>query len=244
MRALVIGASAGVGRALCEALGARGAALLLVASDTRDLDALAAHLRLVYNVEVQTVTADATRVAECVAKVGKAAAAFGTINSLYFPIGVSRTDDRGLLSIEQACAILNTNLAVVIGFATHFLPQLITLPRAHIVGFGSIAAVRGRKANVIYSVAKRGLESYFESLQHMMATTRVRVQFYRLGYVATQQSFGQQLLFPIVTPQQVARKVLRQLDKGNGRIFFPGYWSLLSLAVSFIPWRIYKKLDF
>lgn len=244
MRALVIGASAGVGRALCEALGARGAALLLVASDARDLDALAAHLRLVYRVEVQTVAADATRVAECVEKVGKAAAAFGAINSLYFPIGASRADDRGLLGMDQASAILNTNLAIVIGVTTYFLPQLMTLRRAHIVGFGSIAAVRGRKANVVYSVAKRGLESYFESLRHMTVTTGVRVQFYRLGYVATQQSFGQRLLFPIVTPQQVARKVLRQLDKDIGKVFFPRYWSLIGHAVSWVPWRIYKKLDF
>lgn len=244
MRALVVGASAGVGRALCEALGARGAALLLVASDARDLDALAAHLRLVYRVEVHAVAADATRVAECVEQVGKAAAAFGAINSLYFPIGASRADDRGLLGMEQASAILNTNLAVVIGVVTHFLPQLLALRRAHIVGFGSIAAIRGRKVNVVYSVAKRGLESYFESLRHLTVATGVRVQFYRLGYVATQQSFGQRLLFPIVTPQQVAQRVLRNLDKDMGKVFFPRYWALIGLAVSWVPWRIYKKLDF
>ncbi|MDB5822773.1 MAG: Short-chain dehydrogenase/reductase [Herminiimonas sp.] len=244
MRALVVGASAGVGRALCEALGAAGAALLLMASDARDLDALAAHLRLVYGVEVQTVAADATRVAECVEQVGKAAAVFGAIDSVYFPIGTSRADDRGLLGVDQASAILNTNLAVVIGVATHFLPQLVTQRRARIVGFGSIAAIRGRKANVVYSVAKRGLESYFESLRHLTAATGVRVQFYRLGYVATQQSFGQRLLFPVVTPERVAKEVLRNVDRDMGKAFFPRYWAVVALAVSWVPWRIYKKLDF
>lgn len=244
MRALVVGASAGVGRALCEALAQRGAALLLVASDARDLDALSAHLRLVYRVEVQTVAADATRVAECVEQVGKAAATFGLIDSLYFPIGASRRDDCGLLGMEQASAILNTNLAVVIGLTTRFLPQLLTLRRARIVGFGSIAAIRGRKTNVVYSAAKRGLESYFESLRHLTADTGVRVQFYRLGYVATQQSFGQRLLFPIVTPQQVAQEVLLNQDKDIGKVFFPCYWTLIALAVSWVPWQIYKKLDF
>ena len=244
MRALVVGASAGVGRALCEALGARGAALLLMASDARDLDALAAHLRLVYRVEVQTVAVDATRVEECVEQVGKAAAVFGAIDSLYFPIGASRADDRGLLGMEQASAILNTNLAVVIGLATRFLPQLLTQRRARIVGFGTIAAIRGRKANVVYSAAKRGLESYFESLRHLTADTEVRVQYYRLGYVATQQSFGQRLLFPIVTPQQVAQEVVRNLDKDMGKVFFPRYWALIAIAVLWVPWPMYKRLDF
>ncbi|MDP2025014.1 SDR family oxidoreductase [Sulfuriferula sp.] len=244
MRALVVGASAGVGRALCEVLGARGSALMLVASDARDLDALAAHLRLVYRVEVQTVAADATRVTEFVEQVGKAAAAFGAIDSLYFPIGASRAEDRGLLGMEQASAILNSNLTVVIGLTSRFLPQLLELPQARIVGFSSIAAIRGRKANVVYSAAKRGLESYFESLRHLTAATGVRVQLYRLGYVATQQSFGQRLLFPVVTPQQVAQEVLRNLDKDIGKVFFPRYWALIALAVSWVPWPIYKKLDF
>jgi short-subunit dehydrogenase len=244
MRALVVGASAGVGRALCEALGARGAAMLLMASDERDLDALAAHLRLVYSVEVQTVVADATRIAECVEQVGKVAAAFGDIDSLFFPIGVSRADDRGLLDIEQACTILNTNLAVVIGLVSRLLPQLLTQRQARIVGFGSIAAIRGRKSNVVYSAVKRGLESYFESLRHLTANTGVRVQFYQLGYVATQQSFGQRLLFPVATPQQVAHEVLRNMDKDPGKVFFPRYWALIALAVLWVPWPLYKKLDF
>lgn len=244
MRALVVGASAGVGRALCEALAARGVALLLVASDERDLGALAAHLRLVHGVEARSLAADATRVAEFVEQVGKAAAAFGPIDSLYFPIGASLVEDRGLLGIIQMRTILDCNLAVVIGVTTCILPELLTLPRANIVGFGSIAAVRGRKANVVYSAAKRGLESYFESLRHLTANTGVRVQFYRLGYVATQQSFGQRLLFPIVTPQNVAREVVRNLDKDIGKRFFPRYWSVIAFVVARLPWSIFKRLDF
>jgi short-subunit dehydrogenase len=195
-------------------------------------------------VEVQAVAADATRVAECVDQVGKAAATFGEIDSLYFPIGASSAEDRGLLSKGLASDILNTNLAVVVGIATHFLPHLLTLQKANIVGFGSIAAIRGRKSNVVYSAAKRGLESYFESLRHQTAATGVRVQFYRLGYVATQQSFGQRLLFPVVTPQQVAQEVLKNMEKDIGKRFFPRYWYLIALAVAMVPWPIYKKLDF
>ncbi len=244
MRALIVGASAGVGRALCEALGARGTALLLVASDARDLGALAAHLRLVYRVEVQVVAADANSVAECVDQVGRAAATFGVIDSLYFPIGASRADDRGLLDVGKVESILNSNLTIVIGIVAHFLPQLLTRQSACIVGFGSIAAVRGRKSNVVYSAAKRALESYFESLRHMMAATEVRVQFYRLGYVATQQSFGQRLLFPSVTPGQVANEVVRNLNKETGIRFFPRFWTLIAIAVAWLPWQIYKKLEF
>ena len=61
LKALVVGASAGVGRALSEALAQRGNALLLVASDARDLERQASHLRSMYSVQVATVAANAAR---------------------------------------------------------------------------------------------------------------------------------------------------------------------------------------
>lgn len=244
MRALVVGASAGVGRALCEALARRGAALLLVASDNEDLAALAAHLRLVYGADVRTVASDASAPAACVADIAAAAEGFGEFDSLYFPIGASRRDDSASLDARDSLTILNSNLTVVIAIAAHFLPQLQRQPAARIVGFGSIAAVRGRKANVVYSAAKRGLESYFESLRHLAVGSGVRVQFYRLGYVETQQSFGQKLLFPVVTPQQVADHVMANSDRDIGVQFYPKFWTLIALLIAWLPWPIYKKLNF
>lgn len=244
MRAIVVGASAGVGRALCEGLAQRGTSLLLVAGDRRDLEALAAHLRLVFQVEVAIVAVDAVDVTKCVEEIGKIADAFGVIDSLYFPIGMSRSDDQGGLNSERAIAVLNSNLSVVIGIVSRFLPQMLSLPEARIVGFSSIAAIRGRRNNVVYSAAKRGLESYFESLRHLTADSGVLVQTYRLGYVATQQSFGQRLLFPAVTPKQVADAVLKNRDHDFGRRFFPWYWTLIALAVSWLPWPMYKRLNF
>jgi short-subunit dehydrogenase len=245
VRALVVGASAGVGRALSEALAERGTALLLVASDAQDLDALAAHLRLVYGAEVQTIAADAAVPAVCVDKIVEAAALFGELDRLYFPIGASRRDDVALLSAGDSLAILNANLAVVIAITAHFLPKLLArLPQARIVGFGSIAAIRGRQTNVVYSAAKRGLESYFESLRRLAVGSGVLVQFFRLGYVETQQSFGQRLLFAAVTPKQVADYVLANSDNDIGARFFPRFWGLIALAITWLPWPLYKKLNF
>lgn len=90
MTAVVIGASAGVGRALAEALASRRKPLLLVASDAEDLDALAAHLRQTHGVEVVTVAVNAGDPATFVARIDEAAAHCGGVDELYFPIGYSR----------------------------------------------------------------------------------------------------------------------------------------------------------
>lgn len=244
MRALVVGASAGVGRALCDALAMRGTALLLVATDAQDLDALAAHLRLVHGVEVQTVAADASVPPDCVDQIAAATSQFGEINELYFPIGASRRDDVGFLNTEDTLRIVNSNLTVVMAVTAYFLPPLLQQKQARIVGFGSIAASRGRKANVVYSAAKRGLESYFESLRHLTVGTGLLVQFVRLGYVETQQSFGQRLLFPTVSPTQVANYVIENAHNDIGARFFPGFWAGVAFVISRLPWFIFKKLNF
>jgi short-subunit dehydrogenase len=244
VRALVLGASAGVGRALSEELAARGDSLLLVASDARDLQAQAAHLRLTYGTSVGILPADATLPEDCCDRIRSAADAFGQIEAFFFPIGVSRSDDRGLLSLGESRRLLDANFLVIVAVISHFLPGLLLSKHGYIVGFGSVAALRGRRTNIVYAAAKRALESYFESLRHAMAQTDVRVQFYRLGYVSTQQSFAASLLLPAVTPQRVAREVLRNLGTRTGLIHFPRYWWLVGRMVSALPWFLYRKIEF
>jgi short-subunit dehydrogenase len=244
MRALVVGASAGVGRALSEALASRGDSLLLVASDVNDLEAQAAHLRLVYDIYVQTLAVDASQPTDCLDGIRISAETFGHIDGIFFPIGVSHSDDRGFLSIAEGQQIINANLLIVIGVISQFLPDLLASENGSIVGFGSVAAIRGRRTNIVYAAAKRGLESYFESLRHLTVNTGVKVQFYRLGYVATQQSFGKNLLFSPISPQQVARTVVRNLGKNTGLINFPRYWSIVAKMISVLPWFIFKRLNF
>ena len=62
-----------------------------------------------------------------------------------------------------------------------------------IVGFGSIAGARGRSRNIVYAAAKRGLQTYFESLRHGHLPSALRVQFHRLGFLRSNLTFGMKL---------------------------------------------------
>jgi short-subunit dehydrogenase len=245
MTTLIFGASAGVGRQLCRAFAAEGQDLLIVARNCLDLSAEAAHCRLLYNVNVDFVAVDASDpVQVCNFLVERAATMKAPMRNLIFPIGAATAGDDVFNSSAEMSSLLHTNLTSIMLVVSAFLPHMISTGTGNIVGFGSIAAIRGRRSNVVYSAAKRALESYFESLRHSTASSGVRVQFYRLGYIATQQTFGRKLMFPILASDVVARRVVANLDRDIGFASVPQFWSAVGLLLKLLPWRIYRRLEF
>jgi short-subunit dehydrogenase len=136
------------------------------------------------------------------------------------------------------------NFLSVVNITAGLWPMLVGRPRAYVVGFGSIAAIRGRRRNVVYAAAKRALVSYFESLRHMSIGTEVRIHLYQLGYLKTQQTIGKRLLFPAASPDRLAEYVMDRIDLDHGSRFYPFFWRPVSLVIRSLPWGIFKRLDF
>jgi NAD(P)-dependent dehydrogenase (short-subunit alcohol dehydrogenase family) len=112
-----------------------------------------------------------------------------------------------------------------------------------IVGFGSVSAFRGRRRNIFYAAAKRGLTSVFEALQHAAGDSGITVQFYQLGFLKTQNTYGMTTLFPPTDPQRLAKRVFRDMNRPVGIVSFPRYWSLIAIAVRLMPFAVFRRLD-
>lgn len=244
MNFLVLGASAGLGRALAERLAGEGNDLFLVASDERDLKALAADLTLKHPVRIAYHVAHLDSSHEWLEPIVAKAKAFAAINGLFFPIGYSITNDDGALDEGATRQIAEANFLGVALLVSRFLPEFLARGTGYLVGFGSIAAIRGRSANVIYSASKRALLSYFESLQHLAAGTRVRVHFFQLGYLDTQQAFGKRLLFPKCKPEDAAAHVCRVLNRRSSTTYYPRFWKLIALVLKALPQWAFNRLRF
>ena len=244
MNSMIVGASAGLGRALSNELAANGHNLVLVASGKRDLDAVAADLRLRYGVTVRTLAVDVMDMDVYLERIIEASDELGGVDGLFFPIGAVADADVPGTEIAAVRRIMRINLLSVVETVTHFWPYLEQRNRAVVVGFGSIAASRGRRNNATYSAAKRGLASYFESLRHCAVGTGIRVQFYVPGYLDTGLAFGARTLLPPSRPEALAKKVVRHLSKDVGTSYFPPFWRLICEALRFVPWSVFKKLDF
>ena len=120
------------------------------------------------------------------------------------------------------------------------------LPKKHYVWSPEaiILIAAQRRISINVRAAKRGLEGYFESLRHRTAATSVRVQFYRLGYVATQMSYGRPMKLPAASPEWIAERVADGLDRDLGLVHLPRYWAAIAPVVRAVPWRMFRNARF
>jgi decaprenylphospho-beta-D-erythro-pentofuranosid-2-ulose 2-reductase len=240
--AVVVGASAGLGRALAGELAAAGHDLVVVSSDARDLAALASDLRIRHGVRVVAVPLDLGGERSGVERLVGAAAELGSPDALLLPVGWTAESDHATLDADRAERLVRTNFLSVTAVVGRFLPELQRRPRASVVGFGSVAGTRGRGSNVFYAASKRALETYFESLRHACAGTPVRVSFYVLGYLETNLAFGRRTLLPRADPARLARRVVQDLGRREGVLYHPRAWRFVVAALPLVPFSVYRRL--
>ena len=241
MTAIVVGASSGLGRALAVELARKGRALLLVASDARDLEAMAADLRLRYKVVIRTLAMDLASTADPGERILQALADMPAVSALLLAVGMSRQDDDGSLEAAAIGQLLAINLHAPLAISHALLPALLEA-KGSIVGFGSIAGARGRSRNIVYAAAKRGLDTFFESLRHRHADADLHVQFYRLGFLRSNLSFGMKLPLPAAEPEAVARKVVAGLQRGSFDRYEPRWWGIIARIIRALPWFAFRRM--
>jgi len=244
MTAVIVGASGGLGRALAAELAGAGRDLLLVSSDGRDVAAIAADLGLRFGISAAALDCDARDLDRLAGAFRREAAAPRAIESVLLPIGAVDDADDPLLETERALQLFQTNFLAVHTVLRELAPRLVAQGHGSVVGFGSIAAARGRSRNAIYAAAKRALASYFESLRHHLEPAGVSVAFYTLGYLDTRLAYGRRLRLPKADPGRVARRVCAELGRRRGNAFLPGYWYLVDILMRSLPWALFRRLKF
>lgn len=243
MSYVIVGASAGLGRALAQRLAQNGHSLVIIAQDARDLDAMAADLSLRFGVRCAVLAGDLAEPEVMSKRLTAVLQDWVDLEGFLFASGWATDADDIELAPNQARRLLDVNLTSAIMLVEAVLPRLRAQRRGVIVGFGSIAASRGRSVNMVYAAAKRGLESYFESLRHALTSEGIRVQFYVIGFLDTNMSFDLQTPLPKASPERLADRVVGRLDREFGKSYFPAWWAPLCLALKVVPWSIMRRLQ-
>jgi NAD(P)-dependent dehydrogenase (short-subunit alcohol dehydrogenase family) len=185
-RALVTGASKGIGLAIARSLVREGATVVAAARrSTPELD------ELVAGGGAQFIAADLSR-PEGPGELVVAALAGGPLDILVNNVGAVKPRLAGFLSItdEEWLASLNLSFMAAVRTTRAVLPCMLDAGRGAIVTTGSVNAMLPDPLVIDYSAAKSALASFCKSLSKEVGPKGIRVNTVSPGPVATELWLG------------------------------------------------------
>ena len=185
-RALVTGASGGIGGAVARVLHARGAEVALAGRRRAALDALASELGAGTHVLVADLGA-----AEADAGLAKAAEdAMGGVDILVNNAGVAADALVMRMKDEDWRKVIDLNLTSGFRIVRALLRGMLRRRRGRIVAIASVVGVAGNPGQANYAAAKAGVIGMSKALAQEVAQRGVTVNCVAPGFVETAMTDG------------------------------------------------------
>lgn len=178
--ALVLGASRGIGAAICRRLLASGHTVVGVARRFEE----GVHLRS-HAGEFHTVTLDLSDLDALPGRLQDLAAAHPAIDTVICCAGRGRFGCLEEFSFAQIRGLMELNFLSHALAARVFLPRLKRRGGGSLVFIGSEAALAGRQKGAVYCAGKFALRGFAQALREECARSGVRVTLINPGMVRT-----------------------------------------------------------
>jgi short-subunit dehydrogenase len=233
-RALVTGATRGIGLAVCERLAARGARLGLMARGEGALRELAARLPGEH-VPLPADVGDR-------AAVERAVAELAPFDLVIANAGLSHYGPLREQTAEQAEEMTRVNWLGTLWTVQSALPHLLSAGRGHIVVVSSGAGLRSFPQAAVYGATKAAQRMYAEALWHELDGTGVSVTTVFPGEIATGFHDHQREKLPAWRAAQagapvgpLADAILRGVERDARHVYHPPIVRVLGVAQGISP---------
>lgn len=173
-RAVLTGASGGIGQAIARELVGHSDLLLLVG---RKLDTLQALQNELGNDKTRIVHGDLTQ-QETLRDIEAAAHELGGINLLINNAGGSDFHAFETQDSDAIRGLLNTNLLAPMLLTRQLIPLLKQAPSAQIVNIGSVFGSVGFPGFAAYCASKAGLRGFTQALRRELSDTAIKVRHF------------------------------------------------------------------
>jgi len=245
VRVAFLGATKGMGRALARRMAERGDVLFLLGRDPRDLERSARDLEARGGSRrVGTARCDLEHAATLGPALDSAEAALGGLDAVVVTAGLFGTQDQLEADTALLARLLTVNFAHTILFCEAARKRLLARGGGTLCVFSSVAGDRGRKPVVLYGAAKAGLTRYLEGLDHRFRGQGLRVVCVKPGFVRTSMTAGLPEPPFAGDPEDVARVVLRAIDRGTPVVYVPPIWRWVMLVIRLLPRAVMRRVGF
>jgi short-subunit dehydrogenase len=174
--AFITGAASGIGLALAKAFAGAGSHLMLADINADALKTVAADIKDIYDVKVETVRVDTGRVESVNAAVKATLEHFPKVHFVINNAGVSLAGRPGQIPAKDWQWITDINLLGLVYGVEGFVPHLLSHGEpSHIVNTASMAGHMAMAGMAPYHATKFAAVGYSEALAQELASTNIGV---------------------------------------------------------------------
>jgi short-subunit dehydrogenase len=238
MRAVVTGASSGIGRELARELARRGYAVALLARRAELLEELARELPHAVAVACDVTDRDSVHAA-----VRRAEGELGGPFDLAIAnAGVSIPNHAAKFSVDDAELVFRVNVFGMLYLYDAVIPGMIERRAGRFVGVASVAGLRAIPSAGPYSASKAAMQAFLEASRIELAPYGVGVTTVNPGFVSTPMTEKNRFRMPfLMTATRAARIIADGIERGRRVVQFPRRMSLLMRTIRVLPDAIYDR---
>ena len=180
-RALITGASGGIGSEIAESLHLKGATVTLSGTREQALDALASKL----GERVHVVVGDLSSVKDSQYLLDATNNSMGEINILVNNAGITKDKLAMRMTDEDWQLVLEVNLGAVFRLSRGCLRSMIKRRWGRIVNITSVVGASGNSGQANYAAAKAGTTGMTKAIAAEVASRGITVNCVAPGYIVT-----------------------------------------------------------
>jgi len=236
MKAIIIGATSGIGRELAQQMSTQGYELGITGRRSHLLDTLAE----VLPAKAYKATMDLEDVQGALKAFKQLLETMGGVDLVVINSGTGSNDPKFPLEDELSTVAVNVlGFTAIANVAYHYF---VSKGQGHIVGISSIAAVRGGPA-ASYNASKAYVSSYLEGLAcraHVDAKD-ISITDIRPGFVDTAMAKGEGIFWCAPVPK-AAQQILTAIKNKRSVVYVTKRWRLIAILLACLPGGVYRKL--
>ena len=244
-RAIIVGASSGIGAALARRLAAEGYSLALLARRAdrlatlcEEINTKAGEIRAIFYIH------DVTNYEGVPGLLQEITATLGGLDLFIYNAGILFPSGMKHFEFEKDRRMTEVNYMGALAWLNPVAAMFHRMKSGHIVGISSVAGERGRVGNPAYNASKAALSCYLESLRNRLTRRGVHVLTVKPGYVLTEMTAGVKNLYFAISAERAAADICKAIHKRKQVIYTAPIWWLVMFVVRNIPSIIFRRLSF
>lgn len=243
-KAIVVGASSGIGAALVQRLVRRGYVVAALARREDRLQKICQEAeRVPGRGRALAYGHDVTDFEEVPERFRQIVADMRGLDLVIYVAGIQPQVAPNEYDFDKDAAIVGVNLLGAMAWLNQAATRFEQTQKGQIVGISSISGDRGRAAFPAYHTSKGGLSIYLESLRNRLSRRGVTVTTVKPGFVQTALLANAGKTMWVLTPEEAARQICEAIEEKRQVVYVPGRWRWISLIIRHIPSFIFRRLN-